>query len=106
MILSKKRFFKNIFGFEEYSERTEEPDQQGVSVEMAILHYEKVRLLILLLSLLLLLCGFLSFLLTHTIFLLSTVILLVFFGYRCLDRYMCMLEHSSPSSRFITKVVR
>lgn len=82
---------------EGHTERAEEPEQQllGINDELVI-HHEKIRLMVLSVSFLTLLFGFLSFLLGHTIVPLFTCIILVSLVYACLDASFRTSEHAPP----------
>ncbi len=94
MFLPNKHFFKHAFSCDEYTELAEEPDQRGLCAPALLIRYEKIRVMVLLVSLLVLLCGFLCVLLIHTVVLLLAAIVLVFLGYRSFDAYLLVLEHT------------
>ncbi len=97
MFLPNKHFFKNAFSCDEPTELAEEPDQPGLCTHATLICHEKFRVIVLLVSFLVLLCGFLCFLLLHTIVPLFVAISIVFFGYRFFDAFLRTLEHAPPT---------
>ena len=75
MFLQHKRFFISSHPVAERKKQAEELVQRWQNLDYAcIMHHEKIRLLVLSVSFLTLLLGFLSFLLAHTIIWLFTSI--------------------------------
>jgi len=75
----------------------EEPNQRQCYTEPdTFMHHEHIRLLVLGVSLLLILCGFLGFLFAQTVLPLFLAITLAFSGYLSLDAYLRTLERYPP----------
>jgi Flp pilus assembly protein TadB len=92
MFLQSKRHFVHPASFEAKNKQAEEPEQRQTNAESIGVRHERTRLLVLSVSLLILLCNFLAFLLAHTIVPLFVGMILVFIGYRYLDRYLRSTE--------------
>ena len=98
MFLQKKRHFVHISPCVAKNEPAEEADQLWQSADTpCIIRHEKIRLLVLVASLLALLLGFVYFLLTHTSTLLFVSIVLVSLVYWSLDTYLCASERHLSS---------
>lgn len=97
MFRQQNRRCKRNTSSEGHAERAEEPDQQRLNTngELVVRH-EKIRLVVLSLSFLALLLGFLSFLMGHTIVPLFTSIVLVSLAYVCLDASFRASEGAPP----------
>ncbi|BCL83880.1 hypothetical protein ccbrp13_63450 [Ktedonobacteria bacterium brp13] len=97
MFLPNKHFFKHAFSCDEYTELAEEPDQRGLCAHALLIHHEKIRVMVLLVSFLVLLCGFLCVLLIHTVVPLLVAIIIIFLGYRSFDAFLRVSEHTPPT---------
>lgn len=97
MFRQQNRRCKRNTSSEGHSEWAEEPEQQRLNTnDGLVIRHEKIRLVVLSVSFLTLIFGFLSFLMGHTIVPLFTSIVLISLVYACLDAHFRACEHVSP----------